>query len=156
MRKVGRPKGMTFSIKLTPEQREEFEANQRRGNHSARVLRRMRIALLADEGMDNKTISERESVCEQTVYNTLRKLAQATSVQDNPRSGRPEKFSGEVKAHIVATACTDAPKGRSKWTLRLLAENIVQLEIVDSLSKSTVGRVLKKTTLNPGDKKAGA
>lgn len=155
MRKVGRPKGMMFDIKLTPEQREEFKVSQKRGRHSARELRRMRIVLLADEGLEKEEISKREEVCEQTVYNTLKKFAESNSVKDLLRSGRPEKLSGEVKAHIIATACTDAPKGRARWTLRLLAEQVVQLELIDSLSKNSVGRVLKKTTSNHGDKKAG-
>lgn len=155
MRKVGRPKGMTFSIKLTPKQREEFKASQKRGKHSARVLTRMRVVLYSDEGKSNKEISEKEEICEHTVYNTLKKFAETNSVEDRPRKGRPEKLSGEVKAHIIATACTDAPEGRAKWTLRLLAENTIQMELVDSISKNTVGRVLKKTNLSPGDKKAG-
>lgn len=116
----------------------------------------MRILLLFDEGVSKEEISRKEQVCEQTVYNTLRKYEQTKEVKDSPRSGRPEKLSGKVKAQIVATACSKAPKGRSRWTLRLLAEEIVQLEILDSLSKSTVGKVLKKTNLNHGDKEAGA
>jgi len=155
MKKVGRPKGMIFKIKLPPEQRQEFQNNQKRGRHSARVLRRMRIVLLADEGLSNEEISQRERVCEQTVYNTLKKFATSNSIEDCPRSGRPEKFSGKVKAHIIATACSDAPKGRTRWTLRLLADQIVQLELIDSLSKSSVGRVLKKTSSSHGGKKAG-
>ena len=145
MRKVGRPKGMTFTIKLNPEQRELFESCQKRGTHSARVLSRMRMVLLADAGVEIEEISQRENVCKQTVYNTLKKFATTNEVQDSPRSGRPEKLSGEVKAHVIATACTDARKGRSRWTLRTLADEIVQLELVDSVSKDTIGRVLKKT-----------
>ena len=145
MKKVGRPKGMTFKIKLTPEQRQAFKESQRKGKHSARKLRRMRIVLLADEGEETEEISKREQVCSQTVYNTLKKFAESNSIEDYSRSGRPEKCSGEVKAHIIATACTDAPKGRARWTLRLLADHIVQLELIDSLSKNSVGRILKKT-----------
>ena len=146
MGKVGRPKGMTFRIKLTPEQRQAFKNSQKRGKHSARVLGRMRMVLLADEGLETEEISKREQVCEQTVYNALKKFATSNRVDDGPRSGRPEKLSGEVKAHIVATACTDAPKGRARWTLRLLAEQVVQLELIESISKDTVGKVLKKTS----------
>lgn len=145
MKKAGRPKGMTIKVKLTPEQRKLFEASQRRGNHSARVLRRMRTILLADEGVEPDEIAQRENVCKQTVYNTLKRFVATEGVKDCERSGRPEKLSGEVKAHIIAMACTNAPKGRSRWTLRLLADQVVQLELVDSVSKNTVGKVLKKT-----------
>ena len=156
MGKAGRKKGMTIKISLTPEQRSEFENSQRRGKHSAWELKRMRILLLADDGLEKKEISELEEVCEHTVYNTIKRFAENGSVKDRARSGRPEKFSGKVKAHVIATACSEAPKGRAKWTLRLLAKEMMQLEIVDSISKSTVGKVLKKTNLNLGDKKVGA
>jgi|JI9StandDraft_1071089.scaffolds.fasta_scaffold120354_2 transposase len=156
MGKIGRKKGMTIKINLTPKQRSEFESSQRKGKHSAWELRRMRILLLANDGLEKEEISKLEEVCEHTVYNTLKRFAESGSVKDRARSGRPEKFSGNVKAHVVAKACSEAPKGRSKWTLRLLAQEIMQLEIVDSISKSSVGKVLKKTNLNPGDKKVGA
>lgn len=156
MRKVGRPKGMTVKIELTPEERVEFDKNQRTGKHSSWELKRMRILLLSDKGLSKKQISKKEKVCEQTVYNTLKKFEKTRTVKDQARSGRPEKLSGEVKAHIIAKCCSKAPKGRSRWTLRLLANEIVQLELLSSLSKNTVGRVLKKTNLSLGDKKAGA
>lgn len=146
MRKLGRPRGMTIKIELTSEQREIFKANQKRGKHSARTLSRMRTILLADEGLEPDEIANRENICKQTVYNTLRRFADTGEVKDLPRSGRPEMLSGEAKAHIIATACTEAPKGRSRWTLRLLASHVVQLELVNSVSKDTVGKILKKTT----------
>ena len=146
MRKVGRPKGLTFEVKLSPEQRREFLEAQKRGKDSARVLGRIRMVLLADEKVDIEEIADRERVCSQTVYNILKRFVDENTVEDRPRSGRPEKVSGEVKAHLIATACTDAPNGRARWTLRLLAEQVVQLELLDSISKNTVGRILKKTS----------
>lgn len=145
MGKVGRPRGTKYKLELTDKQREDFRASQTRGTHSARVLRRMRILLLIDEGVDQEEISKNERVSQQTVRNTLKRFVITGRINDLPRSGRPEKFSGEVKAHIIATACTDAPKGRSRWTLRLLAKEVVQLQVVDTLSRTTVGRILKKT-----------
>lgn len=146
MGKAGRPRGMTIKVELTPEQREMLKANQKRGKVSARLLRRMRTLLLADEGLEPDEIAKRENVCKQTVYNTLKRFVTTGDVEDSPRSGRPEKLSGEAKAHVVATACTDAPKGRSRWTLRLLADQVVQLELADSISKDTVSKILKKTS----------
>ncbi len=145
MGKAGRPRGMTIKVELKPKQREMLKDNQRRGKHSARVLRRMRTLLLADEGVDPDEIASRENVCRATIYNTLKRFVKTGNVDDSPRSGRPEKLSGEAKAYIIATACTDAPKGRSRWTLRLLADQVVQLELADSISKDTVGKILKKT-----------
>ena len=145
MSKVGRPRGMTIKIELTSEQREMFKASQKRGKCSARELSRMRILLSAEDGMEADEIARKENVCKHTVYNTLKRFATSGSVKDSPRSGRPEKVLGEVKAHIVATACTDAPKGRSRWTLRLLADQVIQLDLLDSISKDTVAKILKKT-----------
>jgi transposase len=104
----------------------------------------MRTLLLADQGLEPEEIAHRENVCKQTVYNTLKRFVTTGDIKDKPRSGRPEKVPGEVKAHIIATTCTDAPKGHVRWTLRLLADQVVQLELLDSLSKNTVGRILKK------------
>lgn len=145
MGKTGRPRGMTIKIELTSVQRKMFKANQKRGKHSARALGRMRILLLADEGVEPDEIARRENICKQTVYNTFKRFITTGNVEDRPRSGRPEKLSGEVKAHIVAIACTNAPMGRSRWTLRLLADQVIQLELLDSISKDTVAKVLKKT-----------
>ena len=145
MSKLGRPRGTTKKVQLSKNIRNKFEENQRKGNHSARVLRRQRILLLAEKGMEPESIAIREGVTLQTVYNIYNRYHETGSTEDKPRSGRPEKISGAVKAHVVATACTDAPEGRSRWTLRLLAGHIVQLELMDSISKDSIARILKKT-----------
>ena len=113
---------------MTSEQQQFFINSQKNGTHAARILGRMRILLLVDEGVDSAEIAKREHVCEQTVYNTLKRfVTNGGNIEDRSRSGRPEKLSGEVKAHIIATACTDAPKGRARWTLRLLANEVIKL-----------------------------
>ena len=136
-----------YRINLKPEEREAFLGNQKKGVHSARLLRRERILLLADDGCPLPKIASQAQVSLPTVYNVLKRYVQTGDVDltDRPRAGRPEKVSGKVKAHIIATACTDAPKGRSRWTLRLLADQVVQLELIDSISKDTVALILKKT-----------
>jgi transposase len=63
---------------------------------------------------------------------------------------RPRKLDGEQEARLIAMACSPAPEGRARWTLRLLADKLVELEIVDSIGKDAVHRVLKKTSLSPG------
>lgn len=69
-----------------------------------------------------------------------------TALKEQERSGRPRKLNGKAEAMLVATACSDAPGGRSEWTMQLLAQRLVELKIVEALSDETVRRVLKKTT----------
>lgn len=144
MRGKGRPTGTTISIELTADECKKFQDNQKKGIHSARVLRRQRILLQAHAGVDPKVIAQKEDVSIQTVYNTFGGYLKTRSTEDRPRSGRPEKASGKVKAHIVAIACTEAPTGFGRWTLSLLVDHVMQLEILDSVSKSTMSRILKK------------
>src|SRR2546426_6290900 len=66
------------------------------------------------------------------------------------------KITGEEEAHLIALCCSQAPEGQKTWTLRLLADKMVELDIVDSVSHETIRRVLKKTNLNPGKRKNGA
>ena len=146
MNKLGRRSGTTKKVQLSTNDRNTFQQNQKKGKHSARVLRRQRILLLADSGMEPEAIAVKEGVTPNTVYNTYDRYHENGSTEDRPRTGRPEKISGIVKAWVIATACTDAPKGHSRWTLRLLADHIVQLEMLDSISKDSIGRILKKTT----------
>ncbi len=145
MSNVGRPTGTTIKVKLTADERKTFQNNQKKGKNVARVLRRQRVLLLADEGMEPEAIAERENVTVQTVYNTFDRYLKTGFTEDRSRSGRPEKVSGKVKAYVVATACTEPPEGHGRWTLRLLADHVVQLEMLDSISKDTIGRILKKT-----------
>ena len=75
---------------------------------------------------------------------------------EKPRSGHPPKLSGKGEAMLTAIACSDAPEGRTRWTLRLLADKLVELKEVDSIAHETVRRVLKKTISNRGKKSSGA
>ena len=76
-------------------------------------------------------------------------------IHDKPRTGRPRIIDGDVEAHIIATACSEAPEGRKRWTLRLIAGKVVTLTDVESCSYWSVRNVLKKTNLNPGKKRNG-
>jgi hypothetical protein len=72
------------------------------------------------------------------------------ALYDKPRPGARPKITGDVEAHLVALTCSDPPEGYSHWTLRLLADQLVELELVESISHTAVGQVLKKTNSNPG------
>lgn len=69
---------------------------------------------------------------------------------EQPRPGRKRKLDGKAEAYLVATACSDAPEGQEKWTMQVLADRLVQLQLVQSISDETVRQTLKKTSLNRG------
>jgi len=74
-----------------------------------------------------------------------------TALYDRPRSGRPvTKMTGDVEAHLIALTCSDPPEGQDRWTLRLLADRLVALELVESISHVAVGKTLKKTNSSLG------
>jgi transposase len=72
-----------------------------------------------------------------------------------PGGGRKRKLDGEVEAHLIALRCSEAPEGKRRWTLRLLADQMVKLDYVEQLSHESVRQTLKKTNCNPGDKSVG-
>ena len=144
---MGRLPREMYKVVLSDEERVLIKKKQKQGAHSSRVLYRQRALLLLDDGMDVDNVAKELDVSKPTVYSAVKRYKETGSIDmvDKPRSGRPEVASGEVKAAIIATACTDAPEGRSRWTLRLLADHTVQLEALPSISKSTIGIILKKT-----------
>lgn len=123
------------------------------GVHSARSIRRAQILLAADRQRSDPWIAEQHGVSKTTVYNLRRCYCteglQAT-LHDKPRPGAPPKLDGRGEARFTAIVCSDPPAGRQRWTVRLLADRLVTLELVDSISPATVGTLLKKTNSSPG------
>ena len=78
------------------------------------------------------------------------------ALNDLPRPGQRRKLDGRQEAHLVAVACSAAPEGHTRWTLRLLADQAVKLELTDSISRETVRQVLKKTNSSRGGRRSGA
>jgi transposase len=72
------------------------------------------------------------------------------ALNEKPRSGAPPKINGRIEARLTLLACSEPPEGRSKWTLRLLADKLVEMEVVDSISHMSVQRLLKKMNLSLG------
>lgn len=122
-----------------------------KGKERARKLTRCRILMPADEGKKDTRIIEALKAARHTVRQVRSRYIQKgleAALNEQPRSGAPKKFSGRQKAKITAIACSEPPEGRTRWTLRLLADKIVELEITDSISYKTVERILKKTNLS--------
>lgn len=144
-------------VNLSTEQRKELEEIVHKGASSARKQTRARILLLSDRSQGQKRsqseVAEMLMCNPTTVGNICRRLGREglhAALSEKPRPGKPPKVTGEVEAHLVAITCSQAPEGHSRWTLRLLAEHLVALEVVESISPVAVGTVLKKMNLSLG------
>lgn len=144
-------------IHLTADERTELTELIKRGGHAARVLNRAYVLLLLDRSQgEQRTIAEGAAstlVSDRTVSNIKKRYLTegvARAIYDAARPGAAPIIDGEVEAHLIAVACSDLPRGRARWTLRLLAERLVSLELVEAVSHVTVGEVLKKTNLSLG------
>jgi transposase len=150
-------KGMAQHITLTEKERTELLQLIKSGKHSARVLGRARILLLLDRSQGQKIklkeVADAMLTSIGTVSNVKRRYLKGgleQGLHDSPRPGAKPKIDGEVEAHLIALVCSDPPEGQVRWTLRLLADKLVELELVESISHVAVGDALKKTNLSLG------
>jgi transposase len=151
--------GKRVEIDLTPEDRQALQQLTRKGKTSARKLNRARILLLADEGRAESDISQILGTSGNTIWRTKKRYNEGGldwALNDEPRTGAPPKLDGKQEAFLVALACSAPPEGRETWTMQLLADKLVELDVVTSISDETVRTTLKKTTLSRGKSKPGA
>jgi hypothetical protein len=142
---------------LTDEQRQELESIIHAGKTSAHTQTRARILLLSDskngKPKSEKQISDALLCAKQTVQNIRHKFIEndlKTALYDQPRPGQKPKFTGDVEAKLIAIVCSDPPEGHKRWTLQLLADKLVELKILDSISDVAVMKCLKKMNLSLG------
>lgn len=143
----------TYVVSLSEEERQRLESVVSKGRESARVIRRAHTLLQASEGRLGREIAETLRICQQTVLNTTKAYATHgldAALYEAPRPGAARKLDGRAEARLTLLACSDAPEGRKQWSLRLLADKMVELGVVDELSYQTVRRTLKKTTSSRG------
>ena len=138
-----------YLINLSSEDRENLLQMTRKGMLKARQFKRAMILLKADEGLSDPQIMAALNVSRPCVER-IRKRFVADGIEralnEDPRPGQKRKLDGRGEATLIATACTEAPEGHERWTLRLLAGKLVQLQVVDAISHETVRRTLKKTS----------
>lgn len=147
------------SFSLPAEQIQQLQQMLAKGKHSVRSLKRAQVLLALQDGKTPSVVAQFVGVSPAMVYNIRnRYLAEGLTValSEKPRPGQPSKFDKAAQAHLTAIACSQAPAGRSRWTLRLLADRLVELRLVESISYKTVGEQLKKTPLSPGSSSNGA
>ena len=138
-------------VKLNPKERKELKKLISKGATKARTITRARILLMAHEGKTDTHIIETLTVARNTIRTVRSRYIKGglqLALNERPRSGAPEKFTGRQRAKITAIACSEAPEGRSRWTLRLIADKVIELGISEEISYKTVERTLKKTNLN--------
>jgi len=147
-----------YVVDLTAEERTTLVELLQKGKSNARKLTRARILLQADEGQTDEEIATALAVGVATVERTRQRFVETNLevLNELPRPGGQCKLSGKQEAHLIAVACTPAPSGHTRWTLQLLAEQVVELGFAPSIARETVRQVLKKTRLNLGCTRSGA
>jgi Homeodomain-like domain len=148
-----------YKVTLTHDERQDLLALVSKGKTAAYKLTRARILLQADQGPGGPAWTD-EHIC-QTLHvgrKTVERTREAcveigleAALQRKPRSRPgPIKFDGEKEAHLIALACSQPPQGRTRWTLHLLADNMVELQHFEAISHETIRQHLKKTNLSLG------
>ncbi|MGY4379557.1 transposase [Bradyrhizobium sp. i1.3.1] len=141
-----------YRVELSQIERTELRALLSGGKHASRKLKRAQILLAADAGTSDEEIARSVGVSGSTVYRTKRRFVEGNlerALTEEPRPGAERKLTGKEEALLVATACASPPKGRARWTLKLLAGAMVKLTEHKSLSHETVRRRLAENGLKP-------
>jgi transposase len=155
-----------YIVRLTEEERTQLEEMTRKGKAAAYKLTHARILLQSDQSeqglaMKDQQIAQNLGVTERSVARVRQRFVEgglegAINRKKQVSPSRRPKFDGDSEARLVTLACSTPPEGRGSWTLRLLADKLVELEIFDSVSHETVRQTLKKTNSNPGCMSNGA
>lgn len=148
-----------YIVDLSEQERAELKKLLRGGQAGVRRLYRARVLLLADEGATDEAIAGALHLGKSTVERTRRRFVEGgveRALTDRPRPGKARLLNGKQEAFLVALACSDPPDGRARWTMQLLADRLIELGVVESITDETVRRVLKKTTSSPGRRSSGA
>jgi transposase len=140
-----------YRVELSQTERAQLTVLLSGGKQAARRLKRAQILLAANAGASDEEIARSVGVGGSTVYRTKRRfvLGNLEALNEEPRPGRRRKLSGKEEALLVATACAKPPAGRARWTLELLAGELVKLTAHESVSRETVRRRLAENDLKP-------
>jgi len=141
-----------YRVELDPAEREQLAVLLSGGNHAARKLKRAQILLAADAGVSDEAIATSIGVGGSTVYRTKKRFVEANleaALSEEPRTGAARKLTGKEEALLIATACSKPPEGRARWTLDLLAGEMVKLTQHAEISRETVRRRLAENELKP-------
>lgn len=142
-----------YKVDLSQAEREELEGLTHKGQVAARKMKRAQILLRANEGWRDRDIAAALDTGVATVERTRRRFVEgglARALNEDARPGQKRRLDGRAEAHLLALVCGKQPDSQARWSLRLLADKLVELEVVDSVSYETVRQTLKKMTSSPG------
>lgn len=154
-----------YIVTLTLEERKSLELITAKGKYRSQKLLNALILLGCDEGAFQKRRSINEEIA-RVLNISMRKIdrvkkrfiEEGMEIALNGKKGSriyAKKADGDFEAHLVALSCSEPPEGFARWSLRLLADKVVELDYIDSISYETIRRILKKTKLNPGKERGG-
>ncbi len=149
-------KPQKYKVILSEKDRERLEKITSQGKTSARVFKRAQILIKADQSrgccLKDETIADMLKVSKGTVQNIRESYCRTglKSLYDQPRPGRPCLIDGDIEAKMVTIACSEPPKGRERWTIRMIAERLIALECIEDISHQGIYKRLKKMNLNLG------
>lgn len=142
-----------YKVDLNADERRALEVLTRKGKVSARKMKRAQILMKADEGWRDEEIVTALSVSRTMVERTRRRFVEGgleRGLNEDARPGQQRKLDGRAEAQLIALACSERPDTQGRWSMRLLADKLVELGVVDSISHETVRQVLKKMKSSPG------
>jgi transposase len=148
-----------YIVDLTPAEEQQLQQLISRGKPAARTVTRARILLHASAGRTDAEIALALSTSVATIERVRQRFVEEgleAALKEKARAGAEAKLNPTQEAHLVAIACSEAPEGRARWTLRLLADRVVELGLCETISHETVRATLKKTNSSPGKSSAGA
>ncbi len=142
-----------YVVDLNKDEKERLQRLTTKGKSGARKIRRARILLLADEGYIDKEIARALGAAVTTVERVRKRFVEEgleAALSEKPRPGAARKLDGHQEAYLVALACSDPPEGKKRWSMQMLADKLVRLEVVEEISDETVRRTLKKGASSRG------
>lgn len=158
------PPASKVVIRLTDDQRDALEHLLRAGSCPAAMRRRAEVLLLTDAGgpdaLPDEDVAEQLGTSRMTVQRVRHQFAaeglDATLHRKKPTGRQYRKLDGQQEARLIALACSSAPDGQTRWTMKLLADKLVELQVVGSIDPATVWRTLQKTTSSRGSSSSGS
>lgn len=151
-----------MKVKLSEEAVSYLEDFVSKGKRSVRQVKRAQVLLDLHAGLTQRQAADKAGVCPATVSNLVKRYKEVgqdatRALPDAPRPGQPPKLVASLEAHITALACSQAPQGRGRWTLRLLRDQVVELgHAPEGISHEAVRKCLKKASSSPGSAGSGA
>jgi transposase len=142
-----------YIVKLSEEEKKDLHALTHKGTCGVRKLRRAQMLVLANEGPTDEEIARALDASVSTVERVRKRFVEEgleAALSERSRPGARRKLDGRQEAYLVALASRDPPEGKKYWSMQLLADRLVELEIVEEISDETVRRMLKKGTSSRG------